>query len=161
MINARAETVAQKRSFARAFKRHRCLVVADGFYEWKKLEDKKFKIPYYFHLRSERPFGFAGLYGTWKSKDGTVLTTCTIITTQPNKIMKPIHNRMPAIIPREQRAMWLDRDVEDPDVLLPLLHPYTAEEMEMYEVARTVNSPKYNEPDCIKPVTSFKQDSLI
>jgi putative SOS response-associated peptidase YedK len=161
MINARAETLAQKRSFSRAFQQHRCLVVADGFYEWKKHEDTKFKVPYYFHLRSDRPFGFAGLYGTWKSKDGKVLTTCTIVTTKPNRLMIPIHNRMPAIIPPEQRAMWLDRDIQDSDVLLPLLQPYAAEEMEMYEVSRAVNSPKRDDPDCIKPVTSFKQDSLM
>jgi len=75
--------------------------------------------------------------------------------------MVPIHNRMPAIVPSEQRAMWLDRNIQDPDVLLPLLQPYTAEEMAVYEVSRAVNSPKFDEPDCIKPVTSFKQDSLM
>lgn len=161
MINARAETLAEKRSFSRAFRQHRCLIVADGFYEWRKLEDKKFKIPYYFHLRSGRPFGFAGLYGTWKSKDGKVITTCTIVTTKPNKLMMPIHNRMPAIIRREHRDVWLDKDEHNQEVLLPLLAPYSTEEMAAYEVSRLVNSPKYNEPDCIKPVTSFKQDSLI
>lgn len=152
MINARAETLTEKRSFARSFKRHRCLIVADGFYEWRKLAEGKRKIPMYFHLREGRPFGLAGLYENWKDKDGTVLQTCTIITTRPNELMAPIHNRMPAIIAPDKRQVWLDKGVDDPGVLMPLLEPYDATRMDTYEVSRKVNSPKYNEPDCIEPV---------
>jgi len=153
MINARAETVAQKRSFARAFKKQRCLVVADGFYEWRKLADGKRKMPMYVHLREDRPFGFAGLYENWKSKEGTILQTCTIITTPSNELMSSIHNRMPAIIAPEMRQIWLDSEVQDVDRLMPLLAPYDSGRMEAYEVSKKVNSPTYNEPDCIKPAS--------
>ena len=157
MINARAETVAQKKSFARAFKKQRCLVVADGFYEWKKLADGKRKIPLYVHLREDRPFGFGGLYENWKSKDGTTLQTCTIITTRANDLMATIHNRMPVIIPPDDRKLWLDTSVQDPDVLLPLLEPFSSSALEAYTVSKKVNSPSYNEPDCIKPVQDEQQ----
>ncbi|UCG30406.1 MAG: SOS response-associated peptidase [candidate division WOR-3 bacterium] len=158
MINARAETVSQKKSFARAFKKHRCLVVADGFYEWRKLADGKRKIPMYVHLRKERPFGFAGLYENWKSKDGKILQTCTIITTRANDLMAPIHNRMPVIIAPHDRKLWLDTSVQESDVLLPLLEPYSSAEMEAYSVSKKVNSPSYNEPDCIEPVHDEQQE---
>jgi putative SOS response-associated peptidase YedK len=160
MINARAETVAQKRSFARAFKKQRCLVVADGFYEWQKLADGKRKIPMYVHLLAERPFGFAGLYENWRSEDGTVLQTCTIITTSPNEIMMPIHNRMPVIIAPEKRSVWLNTEIQDPNVLMPLLAPYDSQKMEAYAVSKRVNSPTYNEPDCIKAVKNGEQQGL-
>ncbi len=160
MINARAETLAQKRSFARSFKKQRCLVVADGFYEWRKLDEGKRKVPMYVHLREERPFGLAGLYENWKAKDGTILQTCTIITTRPNELMMPIHNRMPAIIASGERNIWLDKDVQDPDILMPLLTPYDSREMGAYVVSRNVNSPTYNEPDCIKPASNEEQQNL-
>ena len=160
MINARAETVAQKRSFSRAFKKQRCLVVADGFYEWRKLADGKRKVPMYVHLHEDRPFGFAGLYENWKGKDGTVLQTCTIITTQPNELMIPIHNRMPVIIAREQRKVWLDKEIDDPGILMPMLSPYAAKDMDAYEVSKKVNSPSYNEPDCIRPAKEDEKQQL-
>ena len=160
MINARAETVAQKRSFARAFRKQRCLVIADGFYEWRKLAEAKRKIPMYVHLREDRPFGFAGLYENWKSKDGKVLQSCTIITTQPNELMVPIHNRMPVIIAPEERSLWLDNTIQDPDRLMPLLVPYDAAKMDAYEVSKRVNSPTYNEPDCIKPASNEEEQKL-
>ncbi len=157
MINARAETVAQKKSFARAFKKQRCLVVADGFYEWKKLADGKRKMPMYIHLREDRPFGFAGLYENWKSNDGKILQTCTIITTSANELMAPIHNRMPVIIMPDDRKLWLDTSVQDPDMLLPLLEPFRSAALEAYAVSKKVNSPSYNEPDCIEPVQDEQQ----
>jgi putative SOS response-associated peptidase YedK len=160
MINARAETLAQKRSFARSFKKRRCLVVADGFYEWRKLAEGKRKVPMYVHLRKERPFGFAGLYENWKAKDGTILQTCTIITTRPNELLMPIHNRMPAIIAAGKRNIWLDKEVQDPEMLMPLLTPYDSGEMDAYEVSKKVNSPTYNEPDCIKPASNEEQPNL-
>jgi len=151
MINARAETLAEKRSFARPFKSRRCLIVADGFYEWRKLADGKRKVPMYVHLRAGRPFGLAGLYENWKGKDGTTLQTCTIITTSPNELMAPIHNRMPAIIAPDERKIWLDKEIQDPAILVPLLKPYESRAMEAYPVSKRVNSPSYNEPDCIEP----------
>jgi len=157
MINARAETVAQKKSFVRAFKKQRCLVVADGFYEWKKLADGKRKMPMYIHLREDRPFGFAGLYENWKSNDGKILQTCTIITTSANELMAPIHNRMPVIIMPDDRKLWLDTSVQDPDMLLPLLEPFSSAALEAYAVSKKVNSPSYNEPDCIEPVQDEQQ----
>jgi putative SOS response-associated peptidase YedK len=160
MINARAETLAQKKSFARVFKTQRCLVVADGFYEWRKLTDGKRKIPMYVHLRADRPFGFAGLYENWKSKDGKLLQTCTIITTQPNELMMSIHNRMPAIITPNERNVWLNKEIQDPEVLMPLLRPYDSTRMEAYMVSTRVNSPSYNEPDCIEPVRNGQQEDL-
>ncbi len=160
MINARSETLTQKKSFARAFRTQRCLVVADGFYEWRKFADGGKKMPMYIHLREERPFGFAGLYENWKGKDGTVLQTCTIITTRPNELMASIHNRMPAIIAAEQRKVWLNREIDDPELLMPLLAPYPAKEMDAYEVSKKVNSPSYNEPDCIEPASEEDEQEL-
>lgn len=159
MINARAETVAQKKSFARPLRRQRCLVVADGFYEWRKLADGKRKVPMYVHLRDDRPFGFAGLYENWKSKGGEVLQTCAIITTRANELMAPIHHRMPVIIPPDDRRLWLDTSVQDTNVLLPLLEPYSAADMDAYSVSKKVNSPSYNEPDCIEPVHDEQKES--
>lgn len=161
MINARAETIAEKRSFSQSFKKRRCLVVADGFYEWQKFEDKKIKIPMYVTLKSEQPFSFAGLYDTWKSKDGIIIQSCTILTTSPNKLLEPIHNRMPVIISTHDRAQWLDRSVQEPQELLPLLKTYDSNEMIAYEVSRQVNSPKNNAPDCIKPLTQQGPSGLF
>jgi putative SOS response-associated peptidase YedK len=152
MINARSETVAEKRTFAQSLKRRRCLVIADGFFEWQKLEDKKIKIPMYITLKSQRPFGFAGLYDTWKSKDGKVIKSCTIITTRPNELLEPIHNRMPVIIPETDRGLWLDRSIEDPEQFTRLFTPYPARDMIAYEVSRQVNSPKNNTPQIIEPL---------
>lgn len=148
MINARAETVAEKASYRNAFKRRRCLVVADGFYEWQKAGDAK--RPIYIRLKSGKPFGFAGLYEVWKSPEGKELTTCAIITTEANELMKPIHERMPVIIPAERRDEWLDAATEGKDRLLDMLRPYPADEMEAYPVSRRVNSPRNNSPECIK-----------
>jgi putative SOS response-associated peptidase YedK len=152
MINARAETLSQKRTFSRILKTQRCLVVADGFYEWRKENDKK--VPMYIRLRSSRPFGFAGLYDTWRPREGSPISSCTIITTRPNEVVGPIHNRMPVIVPRKEYSLWLDNSVQDPGTLLPLLEPFNAKEMEAYEVSLLVNSPKFNTPECIKPVRS-------
>ena len=150
MINARAETLSEKPSFKAAFRKHRCLIVADGFYEWRK--DGKVKTPVYVHLKSGKPFGFAGLYDIWTSPEGKQISTCTIITTGPNELMKPIHNRMPVIIPKAQEALWLDSSIQDERLLFPILKPYDSQEMEAYDVSQIVNSPKNNSPECIKPV---------
>lgn len=150
MINARAETVAEKPSFRRALQKRRCLVLADGFYEWRK-EGKK-KTPLFITLKAREPFAFAGLWETWKSPTGEAIHSCTIITTTPNALMESIHNRMPVILPREAEMRWLDRTVEDPQSLLQLLTPYPAEAMVAYQVSQFVNSPRNDTPACIEPV---------
>lgn len=148
MINARAETIADKPAFRSALKTHRCLVIADGFYEWKK---GKVKIPMYIRLKSGKPFGFAGLYSIWTSPGGEEICTCTIITTDANELVASIHDRMPAIISNDNYDMWLDPDEHDTGKLLPLLKPYSSHEMELYSVSRKVNYPSYNAPDNIEP----------
>jgi putative SOS response-associated peptidase YedK len=150
MINARSETITVKRSFVSAFKKHRCLVLADGFYEWSVTGKRK--TPFFIHLKSRRPFGFAGLYNHWKSGDGEEILTCTIITTGANELIQGIHQRMPVIIPSESHDLWLDPGVQEEEKLLPLLRPYPHEEMEMYEVSTRVNSPKNNSRDNIQPL---------
>ncbi|MDF1535727.1 MAG: SOS response-associated peptidase [bacterium] len=150
MINARAETLAEKPSFKGLFRKHRCLVVADGFYEWKKTETGK--VPVYIHMKGGSPMGFAGLYSDLTSPDGELIRTCTIVTTGPNTLLAPIHDRMPAIIEPGKRKTWLDPDQHDPDALAPLLGPYPASEMEAWEVSRAVNSPANDEPDNIRPL---------
>lgn len=149
MINARAETLAEKPSFRDAFKKRRCLVVADGFYEWRRTGTEK--VPMYIRLKSGRPFAFAGIYETWYSPEGNKLSTCAIITTGPNDLMKPIHDRMPVIIPESEYDKWLDRKITETEVLRPLLVPYPAEEMVAYEVSKQINSPRNNSEKCIAP----------
>jgi putative SOS response-associated peptidase YedK len=148
MINARAETVAEKPSFREAFSRHRCLVVADGFYEWKNEGGKK--RPFYVHRRDGRPFGMAGLYNLWVSPEGNTVCTSAIITTNANEELAPIHDRMPVILPMDATGLWLDPDVHEKEKLLPMLKPYPADEMELYEVSTLVSSPKNDSAELIK-----------
>ena len=128
LINARAETLALKPSFQNAFKKRRCLIIADAFYE--SLKDGKKRIPFCFRLKTGRPFGFAGLYETWRSQEGQTVNTCTIITTEPNDLIRPIHNRMPVILPKEKEALWMDTAAIGQRELLSMLKPYPSEEME-------------------------------
>jgi putative SOS response-associated peptidase YedK len=140
MINARAETLAEKPSFKRLLRSRRCLVVADGFYEWKK--EHGGKTPMYITLKDGSPFAFAGLWDLWHGPDGRDIRTCTIVTTQPNALVTSIHDRMPAILPADAREMWLDTSLHDEQALLPLLAPYSASEMAARAVSRLVNNPK-------------------
>jgi putative SOS response-associated peptidase YedK len=149
MINARSETVAEKPAFRSAFKKKRCLVIADGFYEWKTEGKRKF--PMYIRLKSKEPFGFAGLYNVWKAPDGNQLCTCTIITTEANEAVKHIHDRMPVILPRDKEDIWIDPTTEDTEALVGILKPYPSEEMEAYEVSTKVNFPQHNTYSNIKP----------
>ncbi len=150
MINARAETLAEKPSFRRALQKRRCVVLADGFYEWKQ-EGKK-KTPMYITLKSHEVFGFAGLWETWKSPEAETIHSCTIITTTPNSFMESIHTRMPVILPRGAETLWLDHSLEDPARLLPILAPYAEGAMEAYAVSPAVNSPRNDSPVCIEPI---------
>ncbi|MFB2769384.1 SOS response-associated peptidase [Pelatocladus sp. BLCC-F211] len=147
LINARAETVAEKPAFRRAFKHQRCLVVADGFYEWRKQDGKK--QPYYFHLLNGKPFAFAGLWEEWQSPEQEQIKSCTILTTQANELLQQVHDRMPVILQPENYDLWLDPQVHDGELLQPLLHPYPSETMTSYPVTTLVNSPKNNSPECI------------
>jgi putative SOS response-associated peptidase YedK len=133
MINARAETLAERPSFREAFQRRRCLIPADGFYEWTG--EKGHRTAVRFRLRSGEPFGFAGLYETWRPEAGEPLSTCTIVTTASNALVVPVHDRLPVILSGEKIALWLDRSVRDPSRLLPLLVPYPAGEMILEAVA--------------------------
>jgi putative SOS response-associated peptidase YedK len=148
MINARAETVAEKPSFRKAFRNHRCLVLADGFYEWQKTANGK--QPYYIRMEDDSPFAFAGLWESWKN--GSEVRSATIITTDANDVVAPIHNRMPVILHPEDYELWLDPDFDEKEPLSTLLKPYPAEAMEAYPVSRVVNSPSNNEPSCIESV---------
>jgi putative SOS response-associated peptidase YedK len=127
MFNARSETVDKKPSFRDAFKKRRCLIPADGFYEWQKLE--KMKKPFRFSLKSEKPFGLAGLYETWISPEKKQINTCTIITTDSNELIQSIHNRMPVIVKKELEDFWIDPDNNNKEGLLAILKPYSSEEM--------------------------------
>ena len=150
MINAVGETVSAKPAFRAAYKKRRCLVLANGFFEWRK--DGKARIPFYLHLGGQPPIAFAGLWETWKSPDGESIKSFTIVTTQPNRFIEPIHNRMPVILSQETEALWLDPMTEDSDILDRLLVPAPAEEMAGYQVSQVVNSVKNSGPDCIQAV---------
>ena len=150
MINARSETVARKPAFRSAFKKKRCLVIADGFYEWRAEGKKKF--PMYIRLKSGECFAFAGLYNLWTSPDGKQTCTCTIITTEANEAIKPIHDRMPVILPRDKEDIWINPTLDDKEELLAVLKPYTSEEMEAYQVSTQVNTPYHNMPSNIQPI---------
>lgn len=151
MINARAETLAEKPSFRHAYQKRRCLIIADGFYEWKKEQDRK--VPMYIQLNNQKPFAFAGLWERWISSEGEDVTTCTIVTTKANEFMIPIHHRMPVILTREQESVWLDRKITDPHILNHLLQPIASEEMTAYPVSTLVNSPKNDHASLIEPVS--------
>jgi putative SOS response-associated peptidase YedK len=155
MINARSETLAEKPSFKNAYKRRRCLVLADGFYEWKKEEGSKTKTPMYIRLASGEPFGFAGLWESWSGPEGTTLLSCTIITTTPNELVESIHNRMPVILSQAAYEHWLDPAEQAPQQLDGLLKPYPAAHMTAYAVSTLVNSPANDRPECISPVQTL------
>ena len=148
MINARGETVAEKPAFRAAFRRRRCLIPADGFFEWKKIG--KQKQPYYFRMSDERPFAFAGLWECWAGDGDAALESCTIITTEANDLLRPFHDRMPVILSPDDFSMWLDPQFEDKEQLQRLLRPYTPEEMTACPVNIRVNSPKHDDPQCVE-----------
>ena len=150
LINARSETVAERPAFRAAFRRRRCLVPADGFYEWQKQNGSK--QPFFIHLQDRRPFAIAGLWERWEEPEGGVIESCTLLTTRPNELVRALHNRMPVILHPRDYALWLDPEAEDVNVLSGLFDPYPAGEMEAYPVSRYVNSPQNEGPDCIEPL---------
>lgn len=150
MINARAETLAERPSFRVAFRRRRCLVVADSFYEWKR--DGRSRTPMRISLESGELFAFAGLWESWKSPEGRRIQSCAIVTTEANDFLAPIHDRMPVILPPDAEQMWLAPDVQDTDALSELLAPYPSDLMSAYEVSSVVNSAANDVPECIAPV---------
>ena len=152
LINARGETLAEKPSFRGSFKHKRCLILADGFYEWKKQPGTKTKIPHFIHMKDRQPFAFAGLWDEWNSPDGSQIRSCTIVTTEPNDFMAPIHNRMPVILPPDAYAQWLDTTPQSREKLDPLIKPYPAEKMAAYPVSTLVNNPKNDHAECVVPV---------
>ena len=149
LINARAETVAEKPAFRHLFRTRRCLVVADGFYEWERQDG--WKRPYFVHRKDDRPFAFAGLWDHWQEGDESIYS-CIFLTTEANELLAPIHDRMPVILPRSAYDLWLDPGIHDPRRLEPLLVPFPADEMEAYPVSRVVNDPANEVPECIRPI---------
>jgi putative SOS response-associated peptidase YedK len=151
MINARSETLLEKPSFRTAYKKKRCLIIADSFYEWKRLDDKK-KIPMRIKLKSEELFAMAGLWENWKSPEGKSIFSCTVITTSPNNLVGDIHDRMPVILRPEDEKIWLDPSINDTDRLEKLMVPLDEDLMEVYEVSSLVNSPKNNSIELIQRI---------
>ncbi len=155
MINARSETAAEKPAFRAAYRHRRCLILADGFYEWTKRAGDRRKTPMYVRLASDAPLAFAGLWEVWQPQgqaDAQPLYSCTILTTDANDLIAPVHPRMPVILSPENYNRWLTPEEARPEDLDPILAPYPSEELTMYEVSKTVNSPQNDGPGCIKPL---------
>lgn len=151
-INARAETVAEKPSFRSAFKHRRCLIPADGYYEWQEIAGQKTKQPWCITLSDQQPMALAGLWEHWQGQDGSEIESCTIIVTSGNVLMQPIHDRMPVILPETTWEQWLDSKNTDAKCLQALLSRYPSEEMAAWPVTTLINSPKHNNEECIKAI---------
>ena len=145
-VNAKAETIAEKPSFRDAFRQRRCLIPADGFYEWRATPQGK--RPLHYRLKDGGPMALAGIWDCWKGS-GETLFTCAIVTTTANEVVEPVHDRMPVILPPEAWEQWLDPGESDPAELLTLVKPYPADGMDVVAVSPVVNSAKYDAPDCL------------
>ncbi|PWB75580.1 hypothetical protein C3F09_02105 [candidate division GN15 bacterium] len=152
MINARAETLHEKPSFRKALEQRRCIIPADGFFEWRKEPDGKSKTPMRIVLTDHSLFGLAGLWERWRDPEGKELLSYTIVTTTPNHLLEPIHNRMPVILSQDAEERWLNAGEANPRDLIDMLKPYPAEQMEMFPVSKVVNNPRADSPECITPV---------
>ncbi|HEY9758453.1 MAG TPA: SOS response-associated peptidase [Oculatellaceae cyanobacterium] len=148
-INARAETLLESRMFKSPYKKHRCIIPADSFYEWQRTEDSK--VPMRILMKDRGLFGFAGIWEEWRGPENEKIRSCSIITVTANKLVQPVHDRMPAILPREFESLWLDTTKFDPEELAKILAPYPEELMELYPVSNLVNSVKNNSPELIVP----------
>jgi putative SOS response-associated peptidase YedK len=152
LINARAETITEKPSFRRLIESRRCLIPADGFYEWRREGSRK--IPVWFHLKKKEPFAFAGLWDVWRDVEGEVLHTFTIITTVPNALLRRIHHRMPVMFDTLQARQWLDPRLSTRNAdIAAVLAPFPSELMESHDVSLLVNKPEIDSLDCINPVS--------
>ena len=159
LINARSETVMDKPAFREAFLERRCLVLADGFFEWKLIDGRK--QPIYFMLRDRAPFAFAGLWERWLSSDGQPVDSCTILTTEPNQLVRPVHDRMPVILNKDSQHHWLARSSDATSDLVPLLQPYPAAEMRSCPVSPVVNNATNESPECVAPYRFVTQQDLF
>lgn len=148
LINSKAETITQKPSFKNSFKRKRCLVPCDGFFEWKKINAKE-KIPYRIKMEDDSLFSMAGIWDSWRNEDGENIDSFSIITTTPNELMSEIHTRMPVILKREDEHLWLS--ATEPEKLIPLLTPFPANKMTAYAISKLVNSPRNDQPEILNP----------
>ncbi len=150
LINARAETVAAKPAFRRPLRERRCLILADGFYEWEQRGRRK--QPWYIRMRDGRPFAFAGLWDRWQPASGEPIETCAIVTTEPNEVVGRVHGRMPVILSPAAYELWLDATCQDVKGVQAVLRPFPAEEMVAFPVGTQVNSPTHDSPDLIVPL---------
>jgi putative SOS response-associated peptidase YedK len=150
LINARSETVQEKPAFREAFKKRRCIIPADGFYEWQRTDGKK--QPFFFRMRDESPFGFAGLWERWEGEGGQVINSCAILTTEANEVLRPVHDRMPVILQSDDYELWLDEDMRKLDLVKEMLRPYPAKEMVGYSVSTLINSPRNQGAELIEQV---------
>lgn len=139
LINARSETVAEKPAFRQSYKQRRCIIPADGFYEWQRTRGRK--QPFFFQMRNESPFGFAGLWDRWEREDGAPLQSCTILTTEANEVLRPVHDRMPVIIHPDDYELWLGCNPRKQELLRDLLRPFPSSKMIGYPVSTAINSP--------------------
>lgn len=151
LLNARSETVAEKPAFRSAFKNRRCLIVADGFYEWKTVNKKK--QPYHIHFPDRRPFAFAGIWENWHDPAGTPIETCSILTAAANEFMSKLHDRMPVILSKGDYDRWLNPELKKADDLQDLLTALPNDALEMFPVTPQVNKPGFDEPICIESLT--------
>lgn len=152
MINARGETIAEKPSFKKSFQRKRCLIPANGFYEWKKIEGTDKKLPFYIRLVTDELFAFAGIFDFWQSADGKELFTYSIITTEANTLLQPLHERMPVILNPKDYKTWVDPMNDDSEGLKSLLKPWPTESMRVYRISDDVNKTSNNTPELLKPI---------
>lgn len=157
MINARAESISEKPSFRKAFRKQRCLVPASGFFEWQKTDNQK--TPFYIKLKKQPLFSFAGLFDLWKDAQGKEIRSYTIITTQPNNVLAPIHNRMPVVLEPEEEDVWLDQSMPE-NTLVRFLKPFDSQQMEIYPVSNEVNKPENDNENIIKPVSKKEEKQL-
>jgi putative SOS response-associated peptidase YedK len=159
-INARAETAASTAHFGEALRHRRCLILADGFYEWHR--SKKSKQPWHFHMADKSPFAFAGLWEGWRPNEGVApLLTCAMLTVPANEVVKPVHNRMPAILRPEHYAAWIDRTNDDAEDVMPLVRPYAAEAMAAVAVGPFVNDAKHEGPECVEAKREGPTERLL
>jgi putative SOS response-associated peptidase YedK len=154
MINARAETLSSRNAYKRALVRHRCIIPADAFYEWqiRELEGKRQKAPYVIRRRDGSPLAFAGLWEVWHDAEDQPLRTCVIITIEANRLLAPIHDRMPVVLPPDAWDEWLDPENQDVSRLQKLLVPAPAKEFEAYEISTLVNNVRHEGPELIEPI---------